>query len=338
MNPFKIHRCGFRPYREVVEHLYHYMNLISSYDEIRLSDTMPGTLSEGEATLHPQFFKICKLIRKHRPTNPLHITTNGALLTEEFISKMAKLRPFHLCISYHSTNVDHWCKIYGMNEKQFETATNAWKLCKDAGLSLSGAVVALPSVVGYEDLKKTLLWMNSFSPYGLFLWEPGYSKMASKEMLEIMKVDHEEFKAFVYEMYKACDNVGITWEKDPDLPLDIQPQFYMADTLKENIYRKVMWLTAEASYDRLVELVAHANQHVANEHYVQKVVNHTYGGNINCNGLLMIDDMRKAVFEGRDVFEPDLVITSNAMLDAYGNDMTGAHYTDVTHIPMWWRN
>jgi len=314
------------------------MNNVSPFAEIRLSDAMPGSISEGEATLHPKFFKICKMIRKLRPTNPLHITTNGALLTEEFIAKMEKLKPFHLCISYHSHNVDNWCKIFGMNEKQFEIATNAWQLTTDAGMCVSGAVVALPSLVGYEDLKKTMLFMNSFNPFGMVLWEPGYSKMASTEMVELMTIDNEEFKAFAYEMYEACDNVSITWDKNPHLPLNMQPYPYMQDTMREKVYRKVMWLTGEAAYDRLVKLVAHASQYVPNEHYVHKVINHTYGGNITCNGLLLIDDLRKAVFEGRLVFEPDLIIAPNTMLDALGNDMTEVHHTDVTHLPIWWRD
>lgn len=338
MNPFPIHRCGFRPFKEVSEQLFQNMRNLGPHVEIRLSDAMPGSISEGEATLHPQFFKICKLIRQQLPTNPLHITTNGALLTEEFISKMAELKPFHLCISYHSTNVDHWTKIYGMNEKQFDIATNAWQLCKDAGLCLSGAIVALPNLVGYEDLKETMLFMNSFSPFGLVLWEPGYSKLADAEMLELMTVDHEEFKAFAYEMYEACDNVAITWEKDPNRSLRIQPYNYMVDSMRERIYRKVMWLTGEAAYDRLVKLVAHDNQFFPNEHYVHKVINHTYGGNIDCNGLLLIDDLRKAVYEVRLISEPDLIIIPNNMLDNFGNDMTGVHYTDVTHIPTWWRD
>jgi hypothetical protein len=306
--------------------------------EIRLSDTMPGSISEGEATLHPQFFKICKMIRHQMPHNPLHITTNGSLLTEEFVAKMAELKPFNLCISYHSDNIDHWTKIYGMTEKQFEVATNAWQLCTDAGLGLSGAMVAIPNIAGYENLKETMLFMNSFSPYGIILWEPGYSKLASTEMLELMTVDHEEFKAFAYEMYKACDNTSITWEKDPNRPLMVSPYDYMVDSLRERSCRKVMWLTAEVGYDRLVKLVAHDSQFFPNEHYVHKVVNHTYGGNINCNGLLLIDDLRKATYEARLVFEPDLIIMPNSMLDSLGNDMTGVHYTDVTHIPTWWRS
>lgn len=333
MNPFKIHRCGFRPLKEVSEQLYHSMSFIGHTSEIRLSDAIPGSLSEGEATLHPKFFEICKLIRGARPFNPLHITTNGSLLTEEFISKMQKYEPFHLCISYHSHDMNNWCKIYGLSEKQYETATNAWQLCKDAGFCLSGAIVAMPNVVGYDDIRETMLWMNSFEPFGMVLWEPGYSRLADAEMLENMTVDREEFKAFANEMYKACDNTLINWDKDPDLPLSVNTYRLMMDTIREKVRKKVMWLTGECAYDRLVERIAYDSQFIGNEHYVQKVVNHTYGGNIDCNGLLLIDDLRKAVFEGRLVFEPDLVIASNVMLDNYGNDMVGAHHTDVTHIP-----
>jgi hypothetical protein len=336
MNPFPIHRCGFRPIKEVSEHLYRNMKSIPPSAEIRLSDAIPGSISEGEATLHPKFFEICKLIREQLP-NPLHITTNGTLLTEEFIAKMEKLKPFHLCISYHSHNMDNWCKIFQMNEKQYETATNAFQMCKDAGLVLSGAVVALPNLVGYEDVRDTMLFMNSFNPYGMVLWEPGYSKLADAEMLDLMVVDRKEFETFAYQMYKECNKTSIFWAKDPNAPIIISPYMHMIDMARETTFRKVMWLTGECSYDRLVKLVEHDSQFFHMDHYVQKVVNHTYGGNIDCNGLLLVDDLRKAVYEGRLTFEPDLVIAPNSMLDNLGNDMTGVHHTDVTHIPIWWR-
>lgn len=336
MNPFPIQRCGFRPIKDVSEQLYRKMKSIPSSAEIRLSDAIPGSISEGEATLHPKFFEICKMIRDQLP-NPLHITTNASLLTEEFVSKMAELKPFHLCISYHSHNVDNWCEIYGMNEKQYETATNAFQLCKDAGLLLSGAVVALPNLVGYEDVRETMLFMNSFSPYGLVLWEPGYSRLADDEMLSLMTVDREEFKTFAYQMYKECDKTSIFWAKDPHSPLIVRPYEHMIAIAKDTSFRKVMWLTGECSYDRLVDLVEHDSQYFYMEHYVQRVINHTYGGNIDCNGLLLIDDFRKAVFEGRLAFEPDLIMIPNSALDNHGNDMTGVHHTDVTHLPTWWR-
>lgn len=334
MNPFKIHRVGFRPESEVLSYVFHRAGRVAPDAEVRLSDVIPGRLSEGEAMLHPKFFEMCKLIRSRLPDNPLHITTNGSMLTEEAIGKLAKLRPFNITISYHSHNVDHWTKIFGLSEKQYETATKAFDLCKQAKFGLTSAIVVLPNLVGYDDARKTLLFMNDHGSQCVQLWEPGYSKYATEEQLELMTVDRAEFKKFVYQMYKECTNMLIYWDKDPDKPIDIQPYEYMKYTHK---FDKVMWLTAELGYERLKKLVAKDSEYMPNKHWVQPVPNVTYGGNIDCNGLLMIADMRRAILQSDE--EPDLIISPKNMLDSLGCDLMGEHHSNIAdQHKVWWRN
>lgn len=334
MNPFPIYRCGFRPIREVHEWLHSNTPHIPPETEIRLSDALPGRISEGEATLHPKFFEICKMVRQRLPNNPLHITTNGSKLTEEFVSKMVELKPFRVWLSYHSTSVDNWRKIMGMSAREHEIATNAFKLLNEAEIFTCAAIVTLPNLVGYDDIEKSLMFFNEYTQ-GVQWWQPGYSKLASDKLKEIMEIDIKEFTDFTHKMNKQCNKLTIHWNSDPDklLVVDIYP--IMHESMQQG-FDKVMWLTGEVNYDRLTTQVAHENQFVPNEHYVQKVVNKVYGGTINCNGLLMIEDMRAAIESSR--FEPDLIVTPNSMLDRLGNDLKGTSNTHLTNLPVWWRS
>ncbi len=335
MNPFKLARCGFRPIHEVKQFLFNNAKRILPGDTLYLSDVLPGRMSEGEATLHPHFFDICWLIRRAHPNLRLHISTNGSRLTKEFVAELERLKPFEVMLSYHSTDVKLWTDIFGLSEKEFEVATNAWSLLTDAGIGVCGAIVAMPNMQGYEDIEKTMKFFNSFSPLAVHFWEPGYSQFADDDLVELMRIDDKQkYTDFVYRMYDECNNTIIYWNKDPYKPIDIDTFPHMVHSVrvkKEN----VMWLTGEASYDRLVEKIKYDSQYVGNNHYVQQVVNHTYGGNINCNGLLMMKDMRLAI--GEASVSPDLIVAPSVMLDNLGNDLVGDSYTELTKIPTWWR-
>ncbi len=334
MNPFPIYRCGFRPLVDVAEWLYQNKTALENDPQavITLSDVQPGRISEGEATLHPHFFEICEMVRSNLP-NTLHITTNGSKLTEEFIDRMMYYTPWRVMISYHSCKMRHWTEIMNLSEREHEIATDAFRLLNQAGVKLWGAVVALPSMVGYNDILNTMLFMNKYCSK-IRLWRPLYGKVASDELVEKMKVNDDEFKQFAHDMYKVCNNAYVQWDTDPDAPLAVDVHGLMQKTVECN-HKKVMWLTAEINYSRLVELVNHHNQFFPNEHSVQAVINHAYGGNASCNGLLLVSDLNSAIESAG--YEPDVIIAPSKMFDRFGNDLVGTNRDNVIGERIWWR-
>ena len=101
LNPFPVARGLFRDVEDVKLQLAlmdeHYR------EPIRLSDSLPGRIAEGEAFLHPQFFEILRLIRRKFPTNLLCFTTNGSMLDEAFVNELSRYRPIEITLSMHST-------------------------------------------------------------------------------------------------------------------------------------------------------------------------------------------------------------------------------------------
>jgi hypothetical protein len=290
MNPFKIHRCGFRPLREVYEWMY---SRVPS-GAIRLSDALPGRISEGEATLHPDFFEICALLRS-KYNNPLHITTNGSLLTNDFVRKMAEYNPFKVLFSYHSRNKENWTKVFGLSDKQHNIATTAFQRLVDHGIEVQGAIVPLPNMFGYDDVEETLYFLNQYCS-STKLWKPGYSDYASEELQDLLTVDDKEFREFVTKVYKTCTNMVIEWDTDPTAPLQVVPYRWMQESVEAG-YQNVMWLTARSNADRLWKIINHYTSALPNIHHIGGIKNNTYGGNISCNGLLMMQDIQQAVRE-----------------------------------------
>lgn len=338
-NPFTVHRCGFRPLREVHEYVFRTLPNNKSWQPICLSDSIPGRISEGEALLHPHFFEICELIRKVAPHRRLHITTNGALLTKETVERIIKLKPFNIMMSYHSTDCEKWIKMFGnvFTEEHFNNATTAWHTLTEAGVEMIGAIVCMANVLGYDDIEKTLLFMSEYAPETIQVWEPGYSKYTDPDIVELMKVDPEEFKQFVHSMYPKCTNSVLLWNKDPDTPLPFEPYYIAVSTVRDK-FENVYWLTAEASFERLTKRIADLSWFLPNKHTVVKVENHSFGGNINCNGLLMISDIQEAV---NRLDSPDLIIVPDVMLDKFGNDLMEFNFSTIRHPckpTVWWRH
>jgi len=331
MNPFPIYRCGFRAVRSVEEWINQKANRLGKDVEIRLSDALPGRISEGEATLHPHFFDICKLLRS-KFNNPLHITTNGSKLTKEFIDRMAEFLPFNVMISYHSSNPDHWTSIFGLSNKEYGIATESLGLMKQAGIGVSAAVVTLPAIVGYNDLETTFRFLNLYAN-SITVWEPGYSKLASDELKAKLQVDRHDFVRFIDRMYKWCEDTVLYWSGEPKAPLPINVVELMQETVKSK-YKTVAWLTATGNQQRLYHLVKESEFLVPNTHRVLEVPNNTYGGNIKCNGLLMVSDIQAVL----DTINVDAVIIPDVMLDRFGRDLKGvSKYTLRTQAHILWR-
>lgn len=336
MNPFPIYRCGFRPVSEVREWLSSNKLALDSNQDFRvqLSDVLPGRISEGEATLHPRFFEILKILRSNL-TNCFHITTNGSKLTDKFVYELAKYKPFKVMVSYHSCNPEHWTNIFGLNRREYDRATKAFSLLNDVGIEIVGAIVALPNLVGYKDIEETMMFFNEHCSMIQF-WRPSYSKYATEDIVKVVSHNENEFKDFVHGMYTKCNKVVVRWDTDPDLPLILNPHDAMIHTAKKG-FQKVMWMTAEINYERLKVLMEDVSKSYPNEHYVEKIVSHMYGGNTSCNGLLMVSDVNVALANTK--YNPDAIVLSDKFLDRTGRDLTEVSWTKIrSSVPIIWES
>jgi hypothetical protein len=241
-------------------------------------------------------------------------------------------------LSYHSTDAEKWKSMFvGLTDDDYNRASQAWARLVYYGISVTGAIVGMPKVLGYDDIEKTLMFMNEFAPDTIQLWEPGYSRYTAPEMIERMKIDEEEFIRFAYRMYKACDKTVVLWNKDPNLPLQFDPYDLMIQSVQQG-KENVVWLTGSCAYQRLKGKILNLSHYFPNSHSVKLVTNYTYAGNINCNGLLMISDLQAAVNE---LNSPDLVVVPDVMLDKLGNDLMGVNYQTLGHSNnpiFWWRH
>jgi|GEM_PF-446376 len=327
LNPFPIARGMFRD----IEDIKHQLSLMPLHkDPIRMSDSLPGRIAEGEAFLHPKFFEILKLIRRKYLSNKICFTTNGSMLDEAFLKELSRFRPIEITVSMHSTRPELWAKIFRKRRKDGEIAIASLPLLKKYKMELVGTIVPLPRVCGWNDIENTYEFFAEYSAKSMILYWPGYTVCSPPENIEKLQCPMEEFMEFSSRM-RSRFNIPLNSNPDMRASLTFPVKTVMSRTLKGNLvnfggaYRGVLWLTSEAANGRIKSALEERSGKVQNRHRAYPVKNETYGGNIIVSGLLMVDDFIKA---GRAALEEwpetELILIPKEPFDQLYRDLKGA--------------
>lgn len=291
-NPFEVEGGIFRD----IEDIKHQLSLMPHHNNpLRMSDSLPGRIAEGEAFLHPDLFQILSLVRRKYPTNMLNFTTNGSMLQEAFLKRLSAFRPIEINVSMHSTRPELWAAIFRKSERDAVTAIKSLELIRTHRMELAGTIVPLPKICGWEDIEQTYANFSSYGAKNMILYWPGYTERTLPEVIEALRWPVEESLAFV-DRLRARYHIPLSSFPELRGSLNIPVKKIMANTLKGNKragcgpYGKVLWLASEAAYGRVKELVEAAAESFPNRHRVCPVKNLTYGGNILVAGLLTVED------------------------------------------------
>jgi hypothetical protein len=311
---------------------------------IRLSDSLPGRIAEGEAFLHPQFFDILRVIRRKFTTNLLCFTTNGSMLDEAFVKELSRYRPLEITLSMHSTKPDLWARIFGKDESSATKAIDAPRLIKEHRMDLIGTIVPLPGICGWQDIEKTYATFVSRGAKEMILYWPGYSICSSPDAVKKMECPLEEFMNFCDRMREQHD-IPLTPHPYTRSRLGFDVETIMSATRKGNVrnslgpYRNVLWLASEAAHERIRGEIEKRGRTAGNTHAVTAVRNETYGGNIIAAGLLMVDDFVKAGMEAlREHPNVELILVPRSPFDSHLRDLKGTpayRIAEELRRPVW---
>lgn len=326
LNPFPIARGVFRD----IEDIKHQLSLMTLHkDPIRMSDSLPGRIAEGEAFLHPKFFEILKLIRRKYLSNRLCFTANASMLDEAFLKELSRFRPVEINVSMHSARPELWAKIFRKRRRDGETAIASLPLLKKYKMDLVGTIVPLPRICGWNDIENTYEYFMACGAKSMILYWPGYTVCTERETIGMLECPMEEFMEFSSRM-RSRFNVPLNPYPDLRAPLTVPVRIVMERTLKGNLmnfggaYRRVLWLTSEAAHGRISSALGERGGTVQNEHHAFAVKNETYGGNIIVSGLLMADDFIRA---GRAALEQwpetELILVPKEPFDQLYRDLKG---------------
>jgi hypothetical protein len=188
-------------------------------------------LREGEPLTHPDFFYIIKKIRLLYPETLLQVTTNGSLFSKAKLKDLAVLGPLELIISVNSSS--NLVRNRLMNDPDSAKLYAAIELLNDYAIPFHGSIVALPHLVGFEDLRTTLIFLDQAGALSVRFLLPGFTKQT-----ESFLIPGPDFLANCYKMADAL-------QEEIDLPLLIEPP--LVNDLNPVVYGVIRKSQAERS-------------------------------------------------------------------------------------------
>jgi len=333
LNPFPVAGGFFRDIEDIKLQL---CAMNANDDPIRMSDSLPGRISEGEALLHPRLFDILEMVRCKFFYNTLCFTTNATMLDSMFLKRLSAYKPIEINVSLHSLEPSFWARIFGQDPKRAETAISSLPLIRAHRMDLIGTIVPLPKICGWDDTERTYAHFVSQGASSVILYWPGHTKRTRPEVVADLECSLAEFTDFAERM-KTAYRVPLIPHPDMVSPLRVRVAAIVAKTLRGNpkngggAYRKVVWLSSAAAFCRLESLVKEKTASAPNIHQVEAVENGTYGGNIMAAGLLMVEDFirtgKKALEQWPDA---DLFLAPREPFDSLLHDLEG---TPAYRIP-----
>lgn len=167
-------------------------------------------IMEGEPFLHPQIREILQMIRGKYPEASVQITTNGTLLTDEILDLIQSLEGIELYISLNSVTLKGRELLMGTKGEQ---VLEAIPQLVNRGISFQGSVVAMPWIVGWDDLKETVAFFDQHHAETVRIFMPSYTRKAPQE-LQFAESLWEELLARVAQ-----------WKQDYLTPVVVEPAF-----------------------------------------------------------------------------------------------------------------
>ena len=321
MGPLPIERRPFRTLESVQKGIELMDGSYSDTIGLRLF----RRLSEGEAILHPQLLKILSMIREKFPNHVIEIETNGSTLKEKLIKSLAKYNPISICLSYHSNNPKNWSKIIGLPEKLHKYPKESFKLLPKYGINIEPTLSPLPNLLGWKDIEKTIEYISKYKNR-MDMSGSCFSRDVEDQVQKWMSIDYLELSQFIGKME---EKYNIIINSDPDIGKELKfyPRWVIINTVQHK-YKNVVWLMSECAYSRAKKILEKESKYSKNNHHIEMVKNHSYGGNIIVSGILLTSDYRLAGLKAisRLKEKPDLFIVPSVCFDNRGEDLSGISY------------
>lgn len=318
-NPFEIKRVRHRPLAEIEKIIW---SMSPSFQgKFILNEAITGKLSEGEVFTHPQVFEILQCIRDKYKNNPIAISSNGSLMTEERIKRLAEFRPVHVPFSIHSFNRGFWKQIFKLKDKHYDTAINAITHGREYGLQTSLRMIAMPALVGYDDLENTVIESKERGYTFLGVTYASWTRYTKPEIIKQLEVDHDELKAFCDRMTEKY-KVKVHYSRSA-IKFDSDKFTRITKNIRS---KRIYWFVSSAAYDKIKPVLEEIGKNNNVKNIVVNVKNHTYGGNITCAGLWTIKDIDRAIKENN--LENENIVIRGRFLNNYGYDLMGDNIVD----------
>lgn len=138
-------------------------------------------LREGEPLTHPDFFSIMKYLRRTFPHTLIQLTTNGVLFDEAKYANLAELQPVEVILSLNSASKRGRLLLMGGTEA--ECGLNVGLRLNEHEIPYHGSIVALPHLVGKDDLTEAVKYLAENGAQTVRLLFPGFTRLSDAALI-----------------------------------------------------------------------------------------------------------------------------------------------------------
>lgn len=220
-NPFTT-ECSHKEFNFIKAQI----NLLKPNRQVLVNNAI-SRLTDGEPFTHPRIWDILNLIRekfpyKHstKPDDKIQITTNGTFLTKDNLKRLDDLKGMIIIHSIQTTDEKKWAGLTGATHKLAKIVTNIPNSIKDYNITYIPSIVALPEIVGWDDIEKTIRDLNNEDASAIRMFLPTYTKYSSKQNQDMLKCDKEKLLALVLKLRKELKTKILCY---PFYPEDVTP-------------------------------------------------------------------------------------------------------------------
>ena len=159
-------------------------------------------LREGEPFSHPRIMEILKLLRDKFPHTLIKLTTNGSLLDKSTLDFLYHLQPLELVISLNSINPR--IRNYLMNDNNPGRLKEVMEMIAEGEIPFHGSVVAMPHLVGWDDVAESCLFLDGKGAQTIRLFRPGFTAYTPTE-LQIDEICLQDWSSKVAEIAESLE-------------------------------------------------------------------------------------------------------------------------------------
>jgi NifB/MoaA-like Fe-S oxidoreductase len=166
---------GVRPWEEVRASL----DWLDGSDKIVVGESVTR-IKEGEPLTYPHLLPVLELVRARFPASRISLTTNGSWLGPPVASALAGLG-VELVFSLNSADPVRRARLMG--DPLAPAGIAAVSLASRLGIAFEGSLVALPQLVGYEDIAGTIRFLAREGATCIRVMEPGFTRLTPAELV-----------------------------------------------------------------------------------------------------------------------------------------------------------
>ena len=155
---------------------------------------------EGEPLTHPDLPQIVELLRRAFPDTPVEITTNGRHLTAELVTLFEAAGGISLSVSLNSASPRGRRILMGDSPEQSRQAIVGVEMLGRSTLRFSGSLVAMPNLVGWDDLRATVRFLAESGAEAVRVIVPAWSSRADSGLFPNEATIFADVRRFVAEM------------------------------------------------------------------------------------------------------------------------------------------